>query len=85
MVEIKDLLKRFDVLINNKEFQFVLIQETLKEILKIEISKNQIKINGNDVYLDIKPIYKNEIFLNKEKIISLLKEKSLNKKDLNIF
>ncbi len=85
MIEIKDLLKKFNSLLLNKEVQISLIQEVLLEVLNIKIEKDKIKIINNDVYLNIKPIYKNEIFLNKEKIDNLIFLKSSSNKKLKIY
>lgn len=45
------------------------------EVVNLDIDSNKIKIKNNVVYLDVKPIYKNEIFLKKEKIFEKLQEK----------
>ncbi len=82
MIEIKDLLSKFNKLLSNKEIQISLIQETLKEILSLDVSKDKIKIINNDIFLEIKPIYKNEIFINKDKILKSLEEKALKNKNI---
>jgi hypothetical protein len=45
----------------------------------VDIKSEDIKIKNNIIYLNIKPIYKNEIFIKQEKIFLALKE-SLGKK-----
>jgi len=74
MIEIKDLLIKFDKLIYKEELKVFLIREAIKEITGIEIDKEKIKFKNNTLYLDIKPIYKNEIFINKEKIVAHLEQ-----------
>jgi len=74
MIEIKDLLIKFDKLINKEELKVFLIREAINEITGIDIKKEKIKFKNNTLYLDIKPIYKNEIFINKEKIVAHLEQ-----------
>jgi|GEM_PF-618892 len=75
MIEIKDLLSKFNKLLSSSEIKKQIIKEVLLEVINLNIDSNKIKIQNNIVYLDIKPIYKNEIFLKKEKIFEKLKEK----------
>jgi hypothetical protein len=75
MIEIKDLLARFNNLLSSSEIKKQIIKEVLLEVVNLDIDSNKIKIKNNVVYLDIKPIYKNEIFLKKEKIFEKLQEK----------
>lgn len=79
MIEIKDLLLRFSNILLSEEIKIEAIKNVLYKITGLEIKNKDIKIKNNAVYLNIKPIYKNEIFLQKEKITSLLGE-ALGKK-----
>ena len=79
MIEIKDLLERFSGLLKNSEGKKVFIQETIKEFTGISINSEDIKIKNGILFLNIKSIYKNEIFFKKDKIFSKLKE-TLGKK-----
>jgi len=74
MVEIKDLLSRFDniLLFGGREKEF--IRKIISETIGVEIKTKDIEIKDGTVYLKVKPIYKNEIFLKKEKIFLKLKE-----------
>jgi hypothetical protein len=74
MIEIKDLLNRFDKILLSKEAKIDNIRNIISDIIKIEIKKQDIKIKDNIIYLNIKPIYKSEIFLKKDIIFSKLKE-----------
>ena len=74
MVEIKDLLGRFKNLLLSEEFKIEAIGKILSETIGIKINKQKIKIKNGVVYLDIKPIYKNEIFIKQEQILSRFKE-----------
>ncbi|MCC7160543.1 hypothetical protein IT399_02400 [Candidatus Nomurabacteria bacterium] len=79
MIEIKDLLARFDSILTKGEGKVETIREIIANIIGVEIKKEDIKIKNNIIYLNIKPIYKNEILLKKEKIFTKIKE-SLGKK-----
>jgi len=79
MIEIKDLLARFSNILLSEEGKKKVIRDVISETIWGEIRLEDIKIKNNTVYLNIKPIYKNEIFLKRDKIFSLLQE-SLGKK-----
>ncbi len=79
MIEIKDLLIRFKNILLSEEGKKEVIKKTISEIIKIEIKSQDIKIKNNIIYLNIKPIYKNEIFLKQERIFLELR-KSFGKK-----
>lgn len=79
MIEIKDLLLKFNNLLISENLKVNTIREVLFEVINLNIKPEDIKIKNNTVYLNIKPIYKNEIFLKKDKINLKLKE-SLGKK-----
>jgi len=74
MIEIKDLLVRLDKLLLSKETKKKFIKDVLIEITGIQIKTQDIEIKNNVIYLDIKPIYKNEIFLKQDQIFLKLKE-----------
>lgn len=74
MIEIKDLLDKWSGVLLSHEFKIKSISSVLEQIIGIKIKPEDIKIKNNTIYLNIKPIYKNEIFLKKEQIISLLEE-----------
>lgn len=74
MIEIKDLLSKFNNLLLSEEVNVRVINKVLNEVIGIDIKREDIKIKNNIIYLNIKPIYKNEIFIKQEKIISLLEE-----------
>lgn len=74
MIEIKDLLLRFNNILLSEEIKKETIKNIISEVIKISIKKESIEIKNGVIYLDIKPIYKNEIFLKRDKIFSLLKE-----------
>lgn len=79
MIEIKDLLTRFSDILLSEEVKKESIRDVLSEITGAPINSRDIKIKNNTIYLNVKPIYKNEIFLKKDRIFSKLKE-SLGRK-----
>ncbi|MBU0611900.1 hypothetical protein KKA39_02575 [Patescibacteria group bacterium] len=79
MIEIKDLLFKFGNLISSEKLKKESIQSAIFEVVGIQIKTEDIKIRNNTVYLNIKSIYKNEIFFKQEKIFYLLK-KNLGKR-----
>ena len=79
MIEIKDLLNKFDNLLLSEKIKKDTIGDVLLKTVGISIKPEDIKIQNTSIYLKIKPIYKNEIFLNKENISKEL-EKSLSGK-----
>lgn len=84
MIEIKDLLARFKNTLFSEEVKRNLIMEVLKEETGLQINFENIKIKDNIVYLNIKPIYKNEILFKKEKIFEKLRERLGKKAPNNI-
>jgi len=73
MIEIKDLLLKFNNFLLSEEVKKESIRKIISEIIKTQIKTEDIKIKNNTIYLNIKPTYKNEIFLKKDKIFSELK------------
>jgi hypothetical protein len=84
MIEIKDLLLKFDNILLSEEFKKNSIINILNEITGLKIKLEDVKIKNNIVYLNIKPIYKNEILLKKDFIFLKLKETLDKKKPKNI-
>jgi len=74
MIEIKDLLAKFSNLLLGEEGKKDTVRNVINEVTGLSITTEQIQIKKGTVYLDIKPIYKSEIFLKKEKIFSRLEE-----------
>ncbi len=74
MIEIKDLLARFQNILLSEEGKRDSVGKIISKVIGVEIKLENIKIKNNIIYLDIKPIYKNEIFLKKEEIFYRLQE-----------
>lgn len=79
MIEIKDLLLNFKNVLISESLKKEEIHRIIFEETKIDIKNEDIKIKNGTIFLNIKPIYKNEILLKKDKIFSKLKE-TLGKK-----
>jgi hypothetical protein len=74
MIEIKDLLKRFDEILLKGEYKKDTIRNIISNEIGLDIKREEFQIKNNIIYLDIKPIYKNEIFIKMEKIQEKLNE-----------
>ena len=74
MIEIKDLLSKFNNILLSEEGKKESVRSIISEVIEVEINSKDIKIKNNIIYLNIKPIYKNEIFLKQEKIFLKLQE-----------
>ena len=74
MIEIKDLLARFNNLLFSEEIKKNAILGAVKQVIGVDIKSEDVKIKNNIIYLNIKPIYKNEIFLKQEQIFFALKK-----------
>ena len=84
MVEIKDLLSRFSNILLSEEGKKELIRKIISGIIKVEMDSKDIQIKNNIIYLNIKPIYKNEVFLKQDQIFLKLKEAFGKKASQNI-
>ena len=75
MIELKDLLGRFEKLISKEEIKSEVLAQVLSKYVKVKIEKKDIAITNDNIFLKIKPIYKNELFLHKEEIQKEIKGK----------
>ena len=74
MIEIKDLLSRFNNILLDEEGKKESVRKVISEVIGVEINSEDVKIKSGTVFLNLKPIYKNEIFMKQEKIFEKLKE-----------
>lgn len=74
MIEIKDLLTRFNNILLSEGGKKETIRNVISSLIKIEISSKDIEIKNNIIYLNIKPIYKNEVFMKQDQIFLKLEE-----------
>ena len=84
MIEIKDLLVRWSDVLLSSESKTETIRGIISKVIGVKIGVEDVKIKNNTVYLNIKPIYRSEILLKKEKIDSLLEEVFNNKNVPNV-
>ena len=84
MIEIKDLLLNLRNLLLTEDSKKPLIIDIILKATGLELKKENLEIKGGVLYLIIKPIYKNEIFIKKDEILSQLKQKLDKKAPLEI-
>lgn len=74
MIEIKDLLAKFNTILLSEEGKKETIRKIISETINLEIESKDIQIKNNIMYLNIKPIYKSEILIKQDQIFAKLKE-----------
>ena len=74
MIEIKDLLLVFRDALFSEEIKKDSIKNVLKQVVNLDINREDIEIKKGVLYLNIKPIYKNEILIKKDEINARLRE-----------
>ena len=84
MIQIKDLLENLKNSLFSEELKKDEIRKIISEEIKVNLKSSDIEIKNGIINLNIKPIYKNEIFLKKEIIFSKLKD-TLGRKSPNDF
>jgi hypothetical protein len=72
MIEIKDLLARWSGILLSEEVKKETTRKIIEQVINVPIKSEDLKLKGGTIYLNIKPIYKNEIFLKQEKILENL-------------
>ena len=82
MFDIAKYLEKFKVMGNSRHFSRNLVVETIQTVCGITLDPKNIEIKDGLVRIQSKPIIKNEIFLKKAKILTLLKEKNLVVQDI---
>ena len=74
MIEIKDLLSRFGNILASEEFKGESVRRAITEVIGLPLEPKDVKVKNGTIFLDAKPIYKNEILIKKEKILSKIQE-----------
>ncbi|MFM7088081.1 MAG: hypothetical protein ACKOW9_00910 [Candidatus Paceibacterota bacterium] len=77
MIEIKDLLHRFEKILGHESVKINIVQGVLKNHFSILVEKQQIVIKGKTLFFKIKPVFRNEILIHKEKFLRLLKDEGI--------
>jgi hypothetical protein len=76
MNNIQGLLNIFENLIKTEEGFKSIISEVIEREVGVKIDPQKIKASEFVLYLDTHPVIRNEIFLQKEKILSSLSKKT---------
>lgn len=63
-------LEKFKRLLLQKEVSQTLISESLSKYIKIPITEKMFKVKGSIIYIQGSPIFRSEILINKESILS---------------
>jgi len=84
MIEIKDLLLNFRNILLTEDLKKDLIIRIIFSIVGIQLNREDIKIQNGVLYLNTKPIYKNEIFIKQKEILSNLKQELGRKSPVEI-
>ena len=74
MIEIKDLLLNFRNILLTEDFKKDLIIKVIHSVVDIQLKREDIKIKNGVLYLNTKPIYKNEIFIKQKEVLSILRQ-----------
>ena len=74
MIEIKDLLNKWSTILLSEEGKKAAVAQAIGKEIGVDIDTESVKIQNGTVYLNVKPLYKTEIFLKQEKILSRLEE-----------
>jgi len=79
---IKELLSKYQSLkVTNQDLKDQLIL-LIKNKTQFTLSNNQIKINNQTIYLQVPPIIKTEVLINKQELLHLLQEQGFNVLDI---
>lgn len=76
------LLAHYQKLFRDKALESALIIEMIKKETGLMVKNNEIRLKEGTLFLKVKPKYKLEILLRKEKILLSFKEQGLKIKDL---
>lgn len=80
MIEIKNFFDKFLKIQKNNKDSLDNIINIIYNVTKIKILESEIEIKENSIYIKCKPIYRNEIFMNIERIKEELRKNGLFKK-----
>lgn len=84
MIEIKDLISRLSDILLKEEGKTETLRRVIEGVVGIKIKPEDLKIKNHTIYLNIKPIYKSEIFMKQEEIYRKLEEALIKKLPQNI-
>ena len=81
---ISDFLKKFGLLKNKNLITKVFVVKIIKDLTEVDIKKEDITIRSSNIYIKNNNIIKSEILINKNKILTALKENEETKFISNI-
>lgn len=76
------LLAHYQKLFKDKAFESALISEIIKKETNLKVANKDVILKDGALFLKVKPKYKLEILLKKEKIILSLEEQGLKIRDI---
>ncbi|MFA6355170.1 MAG: hypothetical protein WCW65_01970 [Candidatus Paceibacterota bacterium] len=81
---IKDYLNKFKEILFSKEEIYKIIGDIIEKNISIKIEQKNISIKSNIIYIKTSPVVRNEILIQKEKILKDLSQiyKDINFKDI---
>lgn len=75
MFNIGNFLEKFKNITPPDKFVKEVLIDVVKDIVDIEIEKDNIDVRNGTIFISVDPIIKNEIFLKKSEVMENLKEK----------
>ncbi|MDQ3075762.1 MAG: hypothetical protein M3Q34_01390 [bacterium] len=79
MIEIKELLGRLSEILLKEEGKTEVLRKVIQEVVGVKINPEDLKIKNHTIFLNIKPIYKNEIYMKQEEIFLKLENLLMKK------
>jgi hypothetical protein len=77
MLDISNFLQKFLNLEKDNNTKLSLILNVIKQITRIELSKEMLEIKGDNLKINCNPVLRNEIFMHKKEIEDLLKHSKI--------
>jgi hypothetical protein len=77
MNSISGFLQKFLNLEKDKNTKISIILETIKQTVGVDLPKEAVDIRGDSLRLNCNPVFRNEIFMHKNKIESSLKSQKI--------
>jgi len=74
MIELKDLLLNFRNIILTEDLKKDIIIKIIHSSIGVQLKRQDIRIQNGILYLNTKPIYKNEIFIKRKEILTNLRQ-----------
>lgn len=74
---ISNFLQKFLALEKNNHEKLLAISDTIRQETGLELSKENLEIKGETLKINVSPVVRNEIFMHREKIESLLKDRKI--------